>query len=399
MQGGFGAGLMTEGRRFTSRRSVSFMIVRLLVSNNRANVKKVVLRSDTVIGRSNDCNLRIASREVSRKHCSILLSDEHVRVRDLGSSNGTYLNGEMIAANRDVPVPAGSELEIGNVRFVVHYDAPQEEEASTVEVSTAALRAKLAENQPPESEEVPHAPNVESADPHDETRRNTPEETRREASRKTEEPAAAESQSSPEPEAVNEDGSEVGAVDQRSEFLHEESAEDSAAEDDDTFSLTEAEVSEDSADEHADASQQPTGSAEPSDVEETISLSPDEIPASDPPRETPPATPSKNPSGWKSFFGLFGRKNKASNGTGTTQQQPKTETSNGTAAKESGDETVQLDPAEVHPPAAAEETISTSADESLSSGDSQHDSPQAPSDEDKQDDSNLQEFFRHLSQE
>ena len=74
------------------------MIVRLLVSNDKANVKKVVLRSDTVIGRSSDCNLRIASKEVSRKHCSILLSDRVVRVRDLGSANGTFLNGSQIEA-------------------------------------------------------------------------------------------------------------------------------------------------------------------------------------------------------------------------------------------------------------------------------------------------------------
>jgi len=134
------------------------MQVRLLVSNDKANVKKVVLRSDTLIGRSSECNLRIASREVSRKHCSVLLSESQVRVRDLGSSNGTFLNGERLNSNMDVPLPSGSELVIGNVTFVVQHDAPlpEEEPGSTVEVAKVAPGPQVgAETHQPEDDDSP----------------------------------------------------------------------------------------------------------------------------------------------------------------------------------------------------------------------------------------------------
>jgi predicted component of type VI protein secretion system len=107
---------------FISRRSA--LQVRLEVAHNRANVKRVVLQRDTLIGRSTQCNLRIASKLVSRRHCKITLNGRQVFVRDLQSSNGTFIDGRRIDAEQDVPLDSGSELSIGGVKFVVHYDAP-----------------------------------------------------------------------------------------------------------------------------------------------------------------------------------------------------------------------------------------------------------------------------------
>jgi hypothetical protein len=100
------------------------MQVRLEVAHAKANHKKVILKRDTLIGRSAECNLRIASKEVSRKHCRITLSDDGVMVRDLGSSNGTFVNGYKLDADTDYTIAPDSELSVGGVRFVVRYTAP-----------------------------------------------------------------------------------------------------------------------------------------------------------------------------------------------------------------------------------------------------------------------------------
>jgi len=51
-------------------------------------------RPEFVIGRAGDCQLQIPSRFVSRHHCELIVDerDRHVRIRDLGSQNGTYVN-------------------------------------------------------------------------------------------------------------------------------------------------------------------------------------------------------------------------------------------------------------------------------------------------------------------
>ncbi|HSG72475.1 MAG TPA: FHA domain-containing protein [Planctomycetaceae bacterium] len=99
------------------------MKVRLTIQHEKANVKTVVLHSDALIGRSTECNLRVASGQVSRKHCKLIVRNDRVAVVDLASSNGTILDGEFLEANVETEIPPGGELEIGPVRFIVHYDA------------------------------------------------------------------------------------------------------------------------------------------------------------------------------------------------------------------------------------------------------------------------------------
>ncbi|MEX0701664.1 MAG: FHA domain-containing protein [Planctomycetales bacterium] len=131
------------------------MQVRLEVNHDKANVKRVVLRQDAVIGRGKECNLRIASNLVSRQHCRIVLGRDRVFVRDLGSSNGTWLAGVRLPREQDVPLPPGAELSIGGVTFVVRYDAPADDVPSGSTVETAAYRAErdARESAAPEVEE------------------------------------------------------------------------------------------------------------------------------------------------------------------------------------------------------------------------------------------------------
>lgn len=78
-------------------------------------VKKEV----TTIGRREDCDLRIAVGDVSRKHCRLLLGDDQVEIEDLGSSNGTFVNGSKVQKSA---LAAGDTIQIGPVMFVVQID-------------------------------------------------------------------------------------------------------------------------------------------------------------------------------------------------------------------------------------------------------------------------------------
>jgi pSer/pThr/pTyr-binding forkhead associated (FHA) protein len=73
----------------------------------------------TVIGRQEDCDLRIGILDVSRRHCRIIKDDNQLEVEDLGSSNGTYLNGLRVT---EAMVKAGDVIQVGPVKFVVQID-------------------------------------------------------------------------------------------------------------------------------------------------------------------------------------------------------------------------------------------------------------------------------------
>ncbi len=68
---------------------------------------------ETVIGRSAECELRVPSVAASRRHAAVVRRGDEVFVRDLGSTNGTLVNGEKIVGER--ALEAGDRIEIGGV--------------------------------------------------------------------------------------------------------------------------------------------------------------------------------------------------------------------------------------------------------------------------------------------
>jgi FHA domain len=59
-------------------------------------------RGKLLIGREEDCHLRPESEFVSRHHCVLLLDDYTLRIRDLGSKNGTFVNGRRVGTNETI---------------------------------------------------------------------------------------------------------------------------------------------------------------------------------------------------------------------------------------------------------------------------------------------------------
>ncbi|GAA3752581.1 DUF3662 and FHA domain-containing protein [Microbacterium kribbense] len=71
----------------------------------------------TVIGRGSDADITIADSGTSRKHVEILWDGERAVVRDLGSTNGTKLDGIAIS---QAPLPADSVIAIGRTEIAFH---------------------------------------------------------------------------------------------------------------------------------------------------------------------------------------------------------------------------------------------------------------------------------------
>lgn len=71
-----------------------------------------ITEPEFTVGRDPSCNYIIDQPFVSPRHCTIMLRKNTFFIRDLGAKNGTYVNGERLPKNRDIPVPIGSEVNI-----------------------------------------------------------------------------------------------------------------------------------------------------------------------------------------------------------------------------------------------------------------------------------------------
>lgn len=68
-----------------------------------------------VVGRSSECDLLVLDPEVSRKHARFDAQNGVVYVSDLGSSNGTFLNGRRL--DDAIEVRPGDAIDVGTTRL------------------------------------------------------------------------------------------------------------------------------------------------------------------------------------------------------------------------------------------------------------------------------------------
>jgi len=106
--------------------------------------------SSILIGRHRYCNLRIPVPSVSRKHCQLSYNQGAWKIRDLGSHNGTFLNGKRI--ENEAELQAGNSLKIGPLTFVIQIDGrpdlnspPQNEQVTELQPPQRAPTEKTEE--------------------------------------------------------------------------------------------------------------------------------------------------------------------------------------------------------------------------------------------------------------
>jgi pSer/pThr/pTyr-binding forkhead associated (FHA) protein len=109
-----------------------------------------------VVGRGEDCDVRLPNKGwefkmVSRHHCQLDIGGPRVRVRDLGSRNGTYVNGRLIGLRTEMEPSAtvsenmfashdlknGDVLSVGPIAFWVRVASVEKAEATAVSKTPA----------------------------------------------------------------------------------------------------------------------------------------------------------------------------------------------------------------------------------------------------------------------
>jgi len=102
------------------------MNVKLLVIQGRPNGKLVRFGpGDYYLGRGPECQLRFNSDWVSRQHCLIHVTADQALVRDLGSRNGTLVNGVLLAGEQRLADK--DQIQIGPVVFEVILEEGQDD--------------------------------------------------------------------------------------------------------------------------------------------------------------------------------------------------------------------------------------------------------------------------------
>jgi len=110
------------------------MKVQLVVVQGKPEGKMIPLAGPKFkIGRGEGCQLRPNSDQVSREHSEFEIGPESVTVRDLGSRNGTDVNGKRLAEGQRYTLKNGDLVKIGSLTFAISIEgAPAAKAAAPV---------------------------------------------------------------------------------------------------------------------------------------------------------------------------------------------------------------------------------------------------------------------------
>jgi pSer/pThr/pTyr-binding forkhead associated (FHA) protein len=118
-----------------------------------------LVKDMTVVGRKDDCDIHLDHKSVSKMHCVISKTDGLLFLRDLGSTNGTRVNGQRVRRAALLP---NDQLSIANYKFRVQIgpDAPAvsaDEHTQQMDAREVAdlLRKAKADKELEDSDELP----------------------------------------------------------------------------------------------------------------------------------------------------------------------------------------------------------------------------------------------------
>lgn len=110
-------------------------MMQLVVQSGKNQGQRLVLPpKEVTVGRDPDCQIRLNSSLVSRRHCSLKGSTDGIWVKDLASQNGTYVND--VPISEPTLLQAGDLLRVGALVLVVQPAGTEQDTA----VSVAAVR-------------------------------------------------------------------------------------------------------------------------------------------------------------------------------------------------------------------------------------------------------------------
>ena len=115
----------------------------------------------SIVGRKEDCDVRVDHKSVSKQHCVLVKTDGMLLVRDLGSTNGTRVNGQRVRRAALLP---NDQVSFASIRFKVHLGAGDPAPAPgdhTVQMGAADVVALHDKNSAPQKDsggELPAEP-------------------------------------------------------------------------------------------------------------------------------------------------------------------------------------------------------------------------------------------------
>lgn len=140
------------------------MVTKLIVASGKSAGRAIAIkRNKLLIGRAEECDVRPLSEEVSRRHCAVIVGPADAWVEDLGSRNGTFVNGTRIEAR--TKLADGDLIRVGSLELRVSQQEPAAAKVSGDDVSRLLMaddaangdttrsvpKAKPAEPQPSDS--------------------------------------------------------------------------------------------------------------------------------------------------------------------------------------------------------------------------------------------------------
>jgi len=110
-----------------------------LINNQSSDPAKVfeLIKSEIVIGRDEGVDVVIPTPAVSRRHAKLSMEGNGYVIEDLGSSNGTFVNGERLRARK--ALNAGDEIKLGQA-ITLSYTAPATQESQKTAVRPAPAK-------------------------------------------------------------------------------------------------------------------------------------------------------------------------------------------------------------------------------------------------------------------
>lgn len=133
-------------------KTITEVILKFLEGENEGVEIRVSPPRELSVGRSEECDIFLGEKKVSRNHCQIIVNPNEVRLKDFGSTNGTYLNskkvsGEVVLQDED-KIKVGTSVAQLSIAMATLEAQPQpleaeigEESGTTIEPATAATVA------------------------------------------------------------------------------------------------------------------------------------------------------------------------------------------------------------------------------------------------------------------
>ncbi|MEO1550404.1 MAG: FHA domain-containing protein, partial [Pseudomonadota bacterium] len=86
-------------------------------SNRSYGLSRDALAAGAILGRDASADVTIEGSKVSREHARLSLVDRKLTLTDLGSTNGTMIDGKRLAAHQPTQINSKSVIELGGIRL------------------------------------------------------------------------------------------------------------------------------------------------------------------------------------------------------------------------------------------------------------------------------------------